>query len=138
MATVKKSEIYDRDYSAPTEFERFDRSILPKIMQVRNFGKRSRTKWQHLAVEDTTRIGQPDEKQNDRDLSGYAKGTVTALGAPMLARSSGGGGGRGGAGGYGMGGRGGGGARGAGAGAGFSSRGGKGDDGFSKPKKFKT
>lgn len=47
-------DVMHRDYDAPTGEDKFDRQILPKIMQVRNFGRRGRTKWQHLLAEDTS------------------------------------------------------------------------------------
>ncbi|RDX41277.1 hypothetical protein OH76DRAFT_222885 [Lentinus brumalis] len=41
------------DYTESTE-STVDVSLLPKVMQVRNFGKRSRTKYTHLLDQDTT------------------------------------------------------------------------------------
>lgn len=49
------TEIYNRDYNQPTEAERYDRSALPKPLQVRHgqLGRAGRAKFTHLAAEDT-------------------------------------------------------------------------------------
>uniref|UniRef100_A0A7S3QP77 Micro-fibrillar-associated protein 1 C-terminal domain-containing protein n=1 Tax=Dunaliella tertiolecta TaxID=3047 RepID=A0A7S3QP77_DUNTE len=52
--TTGRDAIFDRDYSAPTGEDKFNKEILPKVMQVRNFGRSGRTKWTHLLEEDTT------------------------------------------------------------------------------------
>ncbi|ORX33934.1 splicing factor, Prp19-binding domain-domain-containing protein [Kockovaella imperatae] len=49
-------ELLNRDYTAATEGA-IDMSILPQVMQVRDFGKRSRSKYTHLTDQDTSQGG---------------------------------------------------------------------------------
>lgn len=71
------------DYTAPTVSTVLDKSSLPAAMQKRDFGKRSQTKYTHLAKEDTT-------KQD----AGWAKKSLLSGGG--AGGSAGGGGGAGG------------------------------------------
>lgn len=53
------SEILKRNYAtAPVEDQAVNKEILPKYMQVRGeeYGKRGKTKWTHLAAEDTSKV----------------------------------------------------------------------------------
>lgn len=59
--------VYKRDFSAPTLEDHFDKTILPKVMQVKNFGRSGRTKYTHLVDQDTTQFDAPwmtDTAQN--------------------------------------------------------------------------
>ena len=58
FGTVGTFDIYKRDFGAATgEDKGYDRSLLPKAMQVRKgvFGRAGQVKWTHLSAEDTTR-----------------------------------------------------------------------------------
>jgi len=54
FGTAGSHLIYKRDFSKPTEVDNFDKTLLPAVMQVKNFGRRGRTKWTHLLSEDTS------------------------------------------------------------------------------------
>lgn len=56
-------EILNRDYTAATESQ-VDMQMLPKVMQVRDFGKASRTKYTHLTDQDTSSGGWGTAHQN--------------------------------------------------------------------------
>ncbi|KAG8824944.1 hypothetical protein FRC19_000773 [Serendipita sp. 401] len=51
-------ELKNRDYSGRPESQ-VDMTLLPKVMQVKDFGKRSRTKYTYLRDQDTTRAAKP-------------------------------------------------------------------------------
>ena len=48
--------ILKRDNSAATLEDKFDKTVLPKVMQVKNFGRSGRTKYTHLVDQDTTQF----------------------------------------------------------------------------------
>ena len=50
-------DILKRDYTAPTADE-FRKEALPEVMQVKNWGMAGRSKWTHLAKEDTSQVHQ--------------------------------------------------------------------------------
>eukprot|EP00039_Didymoeca_costata_P030629 m.30631 g.30631 ORF g.30631 m.30631 type:complete len:460 (+) comp8220_c0_seq1:131-1510(+) len=55
----KEEDVLKRDVSAPTLEDHFDKQVMPKVMQVKNFGKMSRTKYTHLVDQDTSTKDSP-------------------------------------------------------------------------------
>lgn len=60
MDQNEDSELFQRDFSAPTgeDKELGDKSMLPTVMQVKNWGKRGRTKYTHLVDQDTSNLAE--------------------------------------------------------------------------------
>ena len=50
-------DVRAKDYNAPTLEDAVDKEKLPQVLQVKNFGKRGRTKYTHLVDQDTTMQG---------------------------------------------------------------------------------
>ena len=58
-------DVRKNNFNEPTLEDKFDKEKLPTVLQVKNFGKRGRTKYTHLADQDTTKYNerlQQDEK----------------------------------------------------------------------------
>lgn len=55
----KEEIVLKQDFSAPTLEDHFDKTILPKVMQVKNFGRCGRTKYTHLVDQDTSKFDSP-------------------------------------------------------------------------------
>merc|ERR1711874_374106 len=49
-----EEDVFKRDVSHATLEDKFDKTVLPKVMQVKNFGRSSRTKYTHLVDQDIT------------------------------------------------------------------------------------
>ncbi|KRX21617.1 Microfibrillar-associated protein 1 [Trichinella nelsoni] len=67
----QEDDVYKRNFAEPTLEDRCDRTTLPKVMQVKNFGKAGRTKWTHLVAEDTTDFQSPWVSESVQNLKFY-------------------------------------------------------------------
>lgn len=73
----KEEEVFKQDFSAPTLEDHFDKTVLPKVMQVKNFGRCGRTKYTHLVDQDTTKFDSPwvsETANNDKFVRERAGG----------------------------------------------------------------
>ncbi|KAG8224536.1 hypothetical protein J437_LFUL004227 [Ladona fulva] len=80
-------DLYKRDFSAATLDDHFDKTILPKVMQVKNFGRSGRTKYTHLVDQDTTAFDSPwvsDTAQNLKFHSTQAAGMKQNFDRPSV------------------------------------------------------
>ncbi|VDO04777.1 unnamed protein product [Rodentolepis nana] len=50
----EEDKIYQRDFTKPTLEDHFDKTRLPEVLRVKNFGRAGRTKYTHLVDQDTT------------------------------------------------------------------------------------
>ena len=48
--------MFKRDFAGATLEDHFDKTVLPKVMQVKDFGRAGRTKYTHLVDQDTTEV----------------------------------------------------------------------------------
>jgi len=73
-----EENVLKRDVSHATLEDKFDKSILPKVMQVKNFGRSGRTKYTHLVDQDTTQFDaawSQDTATSSKFYRGTAGGT---------------------------------------------------------------
>lgn len=83
----KDDTIFKRDFSGATLEDHFDKTILPKVMQVKNFGRSGRTKYTHLVDQDTTQFDSPwisETAQNLKFHNNQAAGVKPIFERPSL------------------------------------------------------
>jgi len=74
-----EEETQQRDFSAPTGEDRtVDRTLLPKVLQVKKFGLKGRTKYTHLVDQDTSLVMGPPGIWTQ--LKAVQKGAATQVG----------------------------------------------------------
>ncbi|KAG0725637.1 Microfibrillar-associated protein 1 [Chionoecetes opilio] len=82
-----EEDVLKRDFSGATLEDHFDKTILPKVMQVKNFGRSGRTKYTHLVDQDTTSFDSPwaaDSQMNHKFFNGNAGGMKQCYDRPTL------------------------------------------------------
>jgi microfibrillar-associated protein 1 len=78
----KEEEVLTRNVAEPTLEDHFDKTILPKVMQVKNFGLAGRTKYTHLLDQDTTRADDNPWTNQEKFMSGKGGGTKQVFDRP--------------------------------------------------------
>ncbi|XP_057298266.1 microfibrillar-associated protein 1-like [Hydractinia symbiolongicarpus] len=69
----KEEEKYKEDFTGATLEDHFDKTVLPKVMQVKNFGRSGRTKYTHLVDQDTTQVDSPWFAETAQSMKFHAK-----------------------------------------------------------------
>ncbi|XP_048828775.1 microfibrillar-associated protein 1 [Brienomyrus brachyistius] len=83
----EEQDVFKRDFSAPTLEDHFNKTILPKVMQVKNFGRSGRTKYTHLVDQDTTSFDSPwaqESAQNSKFFKQKAGGVRDVFERPTV------------------------------------------------------
>ena len=83
----KEEEVLSRSVAEPTLEDHFDKTILPKVMQVKNFGLAGRTKYTHLLDQDTTRVEDNPWANQDKYINGKGGGTKQVFDNPSASSS---------------------------------------------------
>merc|ERR1712060_159884 len=81
----KEEGVYKRDVSHATLEDKFDKTVLPKVMQVKNFGRSGRTKYTHLVDQDTTQFDaawSQESGTNQKFLQAHAGGMKQTFDRP--------------------------------------------------------
>lgn len=89
----KDDTVFKRDFSGATLEDHFDKTILPRVMQVKNFGRSGRTKYTHLVDQDTTQFDSPwisETAQNLKFHSNQSAGMKQVFDKPSLKKVKGG------------------------------------------------
>ncbi|XP_026234040.1 microfibrillar-associated protein 1 [Anabas testudineus] len=82
-----EDDLYKRDFSQPTLEDHFNKTILPKVMQVKNFGRSGRTKYTHLVDQDTTSFDSAwaqESAQNSKFFKQKAAGVRDVFDRPTV------------------------------------------------------
>merc|ERR1712152_7935 len=64
----EEENVLKRDVSHATLEDKFDKTVLPKVMQVKNFGRSGRTKYTHLVDQDTTQFDSAWSQETTQNL----------------------------------------------------------------------
>uniref|UniRef100_A0A8C8FS87 Micro-fibrillar-associated protein 1 C-terminal domain-containing protein n=1 Tax=Oncorhynchus tshawytscha TaxID=74940 RepID=A0A8C8FS87_ONCTS len=83
----EEENVFKRDFSAPTLEDHFNKTILPKVMQVKNFGRSGRTKYTHLVDQDTTSFDSAwaqESAQNSKFFKQKAAGVRDVFDRPTV------------------------------------------------------
>uniref|UniRef100_A0A674P062 Microfibril associated protein 1 n=1 Tax=Takifugu rubripes TaxID=31033 RepID=A0A674P062_TAKRU len=83
----EEEDVFKRDFSAPTLEDHFNKTILPKVMQVKNFGRSGRTKYTHLVDQDTTSFDSAwaqESAQNSKFFKQKAAGVRDVFDRPTV------------------------------------------------------